>query len=71
MVNYRGQYIPNLSEFDSKYQLGAPAQTWQQYSIHGCTVESLRYRASSGEGKFIEQIKAPIFLEVVLALEIM
>ena len=29
------------------------------------------HRATSGERNFIEQIKAPIFLEAVLAIEIM
>ena len=28
------------------------------------------YRATSGEGHFIERIKAPVFLEAVLAIEI-
>ena len=54
-----------------KKQPRAPAQTLQQYSMHGCMVHLLRYRATSGERNFIEQIKAPIFLEVVLAKEIM
>ena len=30
-----------------------------------------RYRPTSGERNFIKQIKAPIFLEAVLAIEIM
>ena len=34
-------------------------------------VDLWRYRATSGEGNFIEQIKAPIFLEVLLAVEVM
>ena len=34
-------------------------------------VESWRYRATSGEKNFIERIKAPIFLEEVLAIQIM
>ena len=34
-------------------------------------VNLLRYRATSGEGNFIEQIKAPIFFEAVLAIEMM
>ena len=34
-------------------------------------VDLQRYRAASGERNFIEQIKAPIFLEVVLAIETM
>ena len=56
---------------NSKYQLGAPAQTWQQYFIHGHMVDLWRYRATSGERNFKEQNKAPIFLETVLAIEIM
>ena len=39
--------------------------------MHGCMVDLLGYRATSGERNFIEQIKAPIFLEAVLAIEIM
>ena len=35
------------------------------------TVDLQRYRATSGERNFIKQIKAPIFLETVLAVEIM
>ena len=38
--------------------------------MHGRMVD-LQYRATSGERKFIEQIKAPIFLEAVLAIAIM
>ena len=34
-------------------------------------VDLYRYRATSREKNFIEPIKAPIFLEVVLGLEIM
>ena len=30
-----------------------------------------RYRATSRERHFLEQIKAPIFLEVILVIEIM
>ena len=33
-------------------------------------VDLYRYRATSGERNFIERIKAPIFLEAVLAIEI-
>ena len=39
--------------------------------MHGHMVDLCRYRATSGERSFIEQIKAPIFLGVVLAIEIM
>ena len=34
-------------------------------------VDLQRYRATSGETNFIERIKAPIFLEVILAIDIM
>ena len=34
-------------------------------------VDLQRYRATSGERNFIERIKAPIFLDAVLAIEIM
>ena len=34
-------------------------------------VDLYRYRATSGERNFIEGIKAPIFLEAVLAIKIM
>ena len=37
--------------------------------LHGCMVDLQRYRATSGERNFIEQIKAPIFLEAVVAIE--
>ena len=43
----------------------------QQFSIHGCKVDLQRFVATSGEKKIIEQIKASIFLEEVLAREIM
>ena len=39
--------------------------------MHGHMVDLQRYRATSRERSFIEQIKAPIFLGVVLAIEIM
>ena len=39
--------------------------------MHGRMVDLWRYRASSGERNFVERIKASIFLEAVLALEIM
>ena len=39
--------------------------------MHGRMVDLWRYRASSGERNFVERIKAPIFLEAVLAIEIM
>ena len=52
-------------------QFYAPAQTWQKYSMEGHMVDLKRCRATSGERNFIEHIKAPIFLEAVLAIEIM
>ena len=39
--------------------------------MHGRMVDLWRYRAPSGEINFVERIKAPIFLEAVLAIEIM
>ena len=39
--------------------------------MHGRMVDLWRCRASSGERNFVERIKAPIFLEAVLAIEIM
>ena len=33
-------------------------------------MDEWQYRATPGEKKFIERIKAPIFLEAVLAIEI-
>ena len=39
--------------------------------MHGCTVDLKSYRRTSGEKKFKEGIKAPIFLETVLVMEIM
>ena len=41
-----------------------------RYSMHGHMVDLQRHRATSGGRNFIEQIKAPIFLEAVLAKEI-
>ena len=38
----------------SKWQIGATAQTWQQYSINGCMVDLQRYRATSEERNFTE-----------------
>ena len=55
---------------NSKQQLGVPAQTRQQYSIHGCMLDLLRYRATSRARNFIERINVPIFVEAVLAVEI-
>ena len=52
----------------SKYQLGASAQILQQYSGQGHVIDLQRYGAASN---LIEQIKAPIFLEVVLPIETM
>ena len=43
----------------------------QQYSMQGCIVDLQRYRATFGETNFIKQVKAPIFLEEVLAIGIM
>ena len=56
---------------NSKYQLGTPAQTWQQYSIDGHMIDLWRYRATSGERNFKKRNKVPIFLETVLAIELM
>ena len=39
--------------------------------MHGHIVDLWRYRVTLGKRNFIEQIKAPIFLEVVLAIKIM
>ena len=52
-------------------QLYAPAQTWQRYFMQGHMIDVKRCRATSGERNVIEHIKAPIFLEAVLAIEIM
>ena len=38
--------------------------------MHGRMVDLQGYRATSGERKFIERIKASIFLEAVLATKI-
>ena len=46
-------------------------QTWQQYFMQGHAVDLQRYRATSGERNFTEWIKIQIFLEAVLATEIM
>ena len=52
------------------------ARTRQEYFINGCLgnfingcLGSFFLRATSGERNFIERIKAPIFLEAVLATE--
>ena len=39
--------------------------------MQGHKVDLLRYRATSGEKNFIEKIKAPIYLEAVLARKTM
>ena len=39
--------------------------------MHGRMVDLWRYRTPSGERNFVQRIKAPIFLEAVLAIEIM
>ena len=52
-------------------QFYAPAQTWQKYRMQGHMIDLKRYRKTYGEINFIEQIKAPIFLEAVLAIEMM
>ena len=38
--------------------------------MHGCKVDLQRYRATSGEQSFIDCIKAPVYLETVLAIDI-
>ena len=38
--------------------------------MQGHMIDLQRYKATSEEGKFIERIKALIFLETVLAIEI-
>ena len=43
----------------------------QFYALQGHMVELQRYRATPGEKNFLEQIMTPIFLEEVLAIEIM
>ena len=53
------------------HQFYAPAQAWQKYSMQGHMLDLKRYRTTSGKRNFIEQIKVPIFLEAVLAIEIM
>ena len=52
-------HFSSLSRF-SKEQLEVTAQVWQQYSMQNLMV---------GERGFKEEIKAPIFLEAVLAIE--
>ena len=39
--------------------------------MQGRMADLLRYRATSGERNFIERIKASIFLEAVLAIDVM
>ena len=43
----------------------------QQYSIDGSMVDLSSYSTTSGERNFLQQIKDPVFLEAVLAIEIM
>ena len=47
---------------NSKYQLRAPVQIWQKYSMHHHMLDLQRYWETSGERNFKEQIKGPIFL---------
>ena len=56
---------------DMTWQHDMTWQTWQQYFMQGHAVDLQRYRATSGERNFIEWIKIQIFLEAVLATEIM
>ena len=56
---------------DMTWQNDMTWQTWQQYFMQGHAVDLQRYRATSGERNFIEWIKIQIFLEAVLATEIM
>ena len=42
----------------------------QQYSMHGQMLDLQRDIATSAERNFIEQIKAPLFSEALLAIEI-
>ena len=42
----------------------------QQYSMHGQMLDLQRDIATSEERNFIEQIKAPLFSEALLAIEI-
>ena len=37
--------------------------------MQGCITDLLKYKATSEETNFIERIKAPIFLEGVLAID--
>ena len=62
-------YIANdHTEHISKSQLGAPTHARQCYSNKGCKVYLKKSRAIQGERKSRERIKAPIFLEAVLAM---
>ena len=42
----------------------------RQYSMHGQMLDLQKHIATSGERNFIEQIKAPLFSEALLAIEI-
>ena len=56
-------------KFDKQVQSGKQVN---QISVTINSIISKKlYRATSGERNFIEQIKSPIFLEAVLAIEIM
>ena len=45
---------------NSKQQLGAPTQAWQQHSMQGRMIDLQKQRGTSGERYFIERIKAPV-----------
>ena len=56
-------------KFDKQVQSGKQVN---QISVTINSIISKKlYRATSGERNFIEQIKSPIFLDAVLAIEIM
>ena len=62
-------YVFIAYTFCRNYDHQPPAQTQQQYSMHRSMADLKRYRETSEERNFIEQIKAPIFFEAVLATD--
>ena len=49
----------------------APAQIWQQYSIHGRIVDLYRYKILVGVRKLLARYNDPIFLEADLEISSM
>ena len=57
------------SSRSSPWDLGAPPQIWEQYSIHGRMVDLYRYKMDSGVRKWCALWRETTFLEAALAID--